>query len=33
MSGDVIRRLLTRFVGSGSTVLFSSHVMELVEQV
>jgi ABC-2 type transport system ATP-binding protein len=29
----VIRRLLTRFVGSGSTVLFSSHVMELVEQV
>ena len=23
----------TRFVGSGSTVLFSSHVMELVEQV
>jgi ABC-2 type transport system ATP-binding protein len=33
ISGDVIRRLLTRFVGSGSTVLFSSHVMELVEQV
>jgi len=33
VSGDVIRRLLTRFVGSGSTVLFSSHVMELVEQV
>jgi hypothetical protein len=26
-------RLLTRFVGSGSTVLFSNHVMELVEQV
>ena len=26
VSGDVIRRLLTRFVGSGSTVLFSSHV-------
>ena len=25
--------LLTRFAGSGSTVLFSSHVMELVEQV
>ena len=29
VSGDVIRLLLTRFVGSGSTVLFSSHVMEL----
>jgi ABC-2 type transport system ATP-binding protein len=33
ISADVIRRLLTRYVGSGSTVLFSSHVMELVEQV
>jgi ABC-2 type transport system ATP-binding protein len=33
VSADVIRRLLTRFAGSGSTVLFSSHVMELVEQV
>src|SRR5271166_6651206 len=33
ISADVIRRLLTRFVASGSTVLFSSHVMELVEQV
>src|SRR5216683_6933460 len=33
VSGDVIRRLVTRFVGSDSTVLFSSHVMELVEQV
>jgi ABC-2 type transport system ATP-binding protein len=33
VSGDVIRRLLTRLVRSGSTVLFSSHVMELVEQV
>jgi ABC-2 type transport system ATP-binding protein len=33
VSADVIRRLLARFVGSGSTVLFSSHVMELVEQV
>jgi ABC-2 type transport system ATP-binding protein len=29
----VIRRLLTRYTESGSTVLFSSHVMELVEQV
>jgi ABC-2 type transport system ATP-binding protein len=33
VSADVIRRLLARFAGSGSTVLFSSHVMELVEQV
>ena len=33
VSADSIRRLLTRFVASGSTVLFSSHVMELVEQV
>jgi ABC-2 type transport system ATP-binding protein len=33
VSADVIRRLLTRYAGSGSTVLFSSHVMELVEQV
>ena len=33
VSADVIRRLLKRFADSGSTVLFSSHVMELVEQV
>src|SRR6202451_1050443 len=33
VSADVIRRLLTRLAGSGSTRLFSSHVMELVEQV
>ena len=33
VTAEVIRRRLTRFVGSGSTVLFSSHVMELVEQV
>src|ERR1700691_5272489 len=33
VSADGIRRLLTRYTGSGSTVLFSSHVMELVEQV
>src|SRR5271170_668364 len=33
VSADVIRRLLKRFAESGSTVLFSSHVMELVEQV
>lgn len=33
VSADAIRRLLTRYAGSGSTVLFSSHVMELVEQV
>jgi ABC-2 type transport system ATP-binding protein len=33
VSADSIRRLLTRFTHSGSTVLFSSHVMELVEQI
>jgi ABC-2 type transport system ATP-binding protein len=33
VSADSIRRMLTDYVGSGSTVLFSSHVMELVEQV
>ncbi len=33
VSADVIRRLLVRYTSSGSTVLFSSHVMELVEQV
>jgi ABC-2 type transport system ATP-binding protein len=33
VSADVIRRLLSRFTASGSTVLFSSHVMELVEQI
>jgi ABC-2 type transport system ATP-binding protein len=33
VSADVIRRLLTRFTASGSTVLFSSHVMELIEQI
>jgi ABC-2 type transport system ATP-binding protein len=33
VSADSIRRMLTEYVGSGSTVLFSSHVMELVEQV
>jgi ABC-2 type transport system ATP-binding protein len=33
ISADVIRRLLARMVSTGSTVLFSSHVMELVEQV
>src|SRR5215472_8546811 len=31
ISADVIRRLLKRLVGTGSTVLFSSHVMETVE--
>src|SRR5258708_13125844 len=30
---DLIRRLLTRFVGSGSPVLFSSHVIDLLGQV
>ncbi len=33
VSADTIRRLLTRFAASGSTVLLSSHVMELVEQL
>ena len=33
VSADAIRRLLTRIVGTGWTVLFSSHVMELVEQI
>ena len=33
VSADVIRRLLTRLAGTGATVLFSSHVMELVEQI
>jgi ABC-2 type transport system ATP-binding protein len=33
VSADSIRRMLTNYVASGSTVLFSSHVMELVEQV
>jgi ABC-2 type transport system ATP-binding protein len=33
VSADVIRRLLARLAASGSTVLFSSHVMELVEQI
>src|ERR1700722_5751093 len=33
VSADVIRRLLPRLRGSGSTGVFSSHVMELVEQV
>jgi len=33
VSADVIRRLLSDYTESGSTVLFSSHVMELVEQV
>ena len=33
VSADAIRRMLTSYVDSGSTVLFSSHVMELVEQV
>jgi ABC-2 type transport system ATP-binding protein len=33
VSADSIRQMLTSYVASGSTVLFSSHVMELVEQV
>src|SRR5437773_5551829 len=33
VSADAIRRMLTQYVGSGSTVLFCSHVRELVERV
>ena len=33
VAADVSRRLLSDYTASGSTVLFSSHVMELVEQV
>src|ERR1017187_1726451 len=33
VSADVIRRLLTRFVGSGSTLLLSSPDQDLVEQI
>lgn len=33
VSGRVIRTVLTRFTASGGTVVFSSHVMELVEQL
>jgi ABC-2 type transport system ATP-binding protein len=33
ISADVIRRLLLHLTETGSTVLFSSHVMELVEQI
>ena len=31
VSGEGVRRILRGFVGSGGTVLLSSHVMELVE--
>lgn len=33
LSGETIRGILRRFVSGGGTVIFSSHVMELVEQV
>jgi ABC-2 type transport system ATP-binding protein len=33
LSGEVIRGILRRFVAGGGTVIFSSHVMELVEQL
>jgi ABC-2 type transport system ATP-binding protein len=33
VSAETIRRMLARYVASGSTVLFSSHVMELVERL
>jgi ABC-2 type transport system ATP-binding protein len=33
VSASTIRTILGRFVGAGSTVVFSSHVMALVEQL
>ncbi|GAA3760522.1 ABC-2 type transport system ATP-binding protein [Spinactinospora alkalitolerans] len=33
VSAGTIRRVLERYTRSGSTVIFSSHVMELVEQL
>ena len=33
VSAETIRRMLARYVASGSTVLFSSHVMELIERL
>ena len=33
VSASVIRDVLTRYTRSGSTVVFSSHVMELVERL
>ncbi|MEV6366004.1 ABC transporter ATP-binding protein [Micromonospora musae] len=33
VSAALIRDILTRYVGSGGTVVFSSHVMEVVERL
>lgn len=33
VSGEVIRTILRRFVAAGGTVIFSSHVMQLVEEL
>lgn len=33
VSGEVIRRILARFVAGGGSVVLSSHVMELVESL
>ncbi|MDX3215327.1 ABC transporter ATP-binding protein [Streptomyces sp. ME02-6991-2B] len=33
VSAQVIRKVLERYTGSGATVVFSSHVMELVESL
>ncbi|AKU17442.1 ABC transporter ATP-binding protein [Luteipulveratus mongoliensis] len=33
VSGEAIRTILRSYVGSGGTVILSSHVMELVEQL
>ena len=33
VSAEAVRGVLTRYAASGNTVIFSSHVMELVEQL
>lgn len=33
VSGQIIRQILSNFVGAGGTVVMSSHVMELVEGI
>ncbi len=33
VSGATIRTILQRYIGAGGTVIFSSHVMELVERL
>ncbi|MBO0871467.1 MAG: ABC transporter ATP-binding protein, partial [Micromonosporaceae bacterium] len=33
VSGALIRDILQRYIGGGGTVIFSSHVLELVERL